>query len=318
MSGKASFDWSAQRVLITGGGGVLGTALQAAMRSRAPAALRVLRRSDFDLLDQALVFAAMAEFSPTLVFHLAGRVAGIQGNLSFAGQAYYENALMNLNVVEGARRAGAAKVVAAGTTAIYSDVAPLPMRERDIGMGPPHGSEAPYAQAKLGLLAQLEAYQTQYGMQYAYLVCTNMYGPNDRFDEAYGHVVPSLISRFHRLATEGAASATVWGDGSPTRDFLFSADAASAFLRCAEAGEGVFNTATGNSVPIRRLVETIAEISGFAGEIVWDTTKPMGQLARSYNVDRLHALGWTAPTDLHAGIQQTYRWFADHAATARR
>ena len=315
---EASLDWSKQRVLVTGGGGVLGTALLAALRDRQPAELAAPGRAECDLLDQAAAFQMIQRFRPDIVFHLAGRVAGLGGNLAFAGAAYYENAQMNINVIEGARRAEAAKIICAGTTAIYSDIAPLPMREADIGLGKPHGSEAPYAQAKLGMLAQLEAYNIQYKLPFAYLVCTNLYGPNDRFDERYGHVVPSLISRFNRLVGEGATTLTVWGDGTPTRDFLYAPDAARAFICCAERGEGVFNTATGTSVPIRQLVDTIAAVSGFRGEILWDTSKPNGQQVRSYDIGRISALGWRPHSALRQGIEETYDWFSRMAANARR
>jgi GDP-L-fucose synthase len=318
QTAETSFDWAGKRVVVTGGGGVLGTALIAALREFRPAALLAPARADCDLLNQSAVFSMLADAKPDIVFHLAGRVSGIQGNLSFAGQAYYENALMNMNVVEGARLARTARIVAAGTTAVYSDNAPLPMKESDIGVGRPHGSEAGYAAAKLGLLAHLEAYKTQYGLPFAYMVCTNLYGPNDRFDESYGHVVPSLISRFHRLTTEGAPTLTVWGDGTPTRDFLHAADAARAFICCAEKGDGVYNTATGLALPIRALVEAIAATSGFRGGIHWDTDKPNGQQTRAYNVERLRALGWEPRLSLQEGIADTYAWYARMADRVRR
>ena len=317
-TGAAPFDWSTRRVLVTGGGGVLGTALVAALKARRPAALEAPGRTKCDLLDQATTFAMIEQAKPDIVFHLAGRVAGVQGNLSFAGAAYYENAQINLNVIEGARRAGVAKIVAASSVAVYSDIAALPMNERDIGLGRPHGSEAAYAQSKLGMLAQLEAYQTQFNLPFAYLVCTNLYGPNDRFDERYGHVVPSLISRFHRHVMTRELMLTVWGDGSPTRDFLYATDAARAFICCAERGEGAFNTATGVSVSIRSLVETIAGVSGFRGEIIWDTSKPSGQQTRSYDIGRITAIGWKPILTLREGIEETYGWFSGMADSARR
>ena len=310
--------WSAARVLVTGAGGVLGTALLTTLRALSPAALFAPTRADCDLIDQHATWRAIADFRPTLVFHLAGRVAGLGGNLAFTGQAYFENAQINLNVVEGARRAGAAKIVAAGTTAVYSDKAPMPMREDDIEIGPPHGSEAPYAHAKRGMLAMLEAYRTQYGLPFAYMVCTNLYGPNDRFDEVHGHVVPSLISRFHRTQQAGEKQIVCWGDGTPTRDFLYAADAAAAFVTAAESGQGAYNTATGQAQPIRDLVEAIRAASGFDGDIVWDTTKPNGQQRRSYDVSRLRALGWHPATPLSEGIARTWRFYADNAAIVRR
>ncbi|MBN8944224.1 MAG: NAD-dependent epimerase/dehydratase family protein [Rhizobiales bacterium] len=314
-------DWSRERVLVTGAGGVLGTALVSELSGGAgvaPDRLFALHRADCDLLDTVATKQLLRDINPSLVFHLAGQVSGIQGNISFAGEAYYKNALINLNVIEAARGSGARKVVAAGTAAIYPDGLAMPMKERDIRNGAPHGSEAAYASAKLGMLAQLEAYQKQYGMQFAYLICTNLFGPNDRFDEEYGHVVPSLISRFHRAVTSGAKSISIWGDGTPTRDFLYAGDAARAFVAAAERFEGAANAATGSSVPIRKLVETIADVSGFQGEIVWDSSKPNGQLVRSYSVERLFSIGWRPATTLREGVDMTYQWYSGNQGNIRR
>jgi GDP-L-fucose synthase len=313
--------WSKERVLVTGAGGVLGTALVAELTNVAgvaPDCLFALRRSDCDLLDGVATKQLLRDFEPSLVFHLAGQVSGIQGNISFAGEAYYKNALINLNVIEAARESGARKVVAAGTTAIYPDGLAMPMKEQDIRNGAPHGSEAAYANAKLGMLAQLEAYQKQYGMLFAYLICTNLFGPNDRFDEDYGHVVPSLISRFHRAVALGAKSISIWGDGTPTRDFLYAGDAARAFVAAAERFEGTANAATGSSVPIRKLVETIADVAGFQGDVLWDSSKPNGQQVRSYSAERLFSIGWRPATTLREGVEMTYRWYSDNQGAIRR
>lgn len=305
-----------ERVLVTGAGGVLGTALLAALRGKV-GALCAPTRADVDLLDEAAVNAAWRAFAPSVVFHLAGRVTGVQGNISFGGQAFYDNAKINLNVIEASRLAGARKIIAAGTTAIYSDLAPLPMSEADLWLGAPHGSEGPYGHAKRAMLAHLEAYKGQYGLDFGYLICTNLYGPGDRFDEVYGHVVPSLISRFHRAKTEGLPSITIWGDGAPTRDFLYAGDAAAAFIKVAEQGSGAYNTATGRSAPIRALVETLAEVSGYDGRIDWDITKPKGQLVRAYDVARLTGLGWEAQTSLAQGLRKTYDWYDANLASVR-
>lgn len=306
------------RILVTGAGGVLGSALRCVLDEMEIGALLTPTRRDCDLLEPSAVHALCADFRPTIVMHLAGRVSGVQGNITFAGAAFYENALMNLNVIEGARLAGCRKIVAAGTTAVYSDSAPLPMKESDFWVGAPHGSEGPYGHAKRAMLAQLEAYALQYGLEYGYMICTNLYGPGDRFDETYGHVVPSLISRFHNAVETGAKSVTIWGDGTPTRDFLFSEDAARAFVAVARGGSGAFNTATGASQPIRDLVEAVRDASGFTGEIAWDTDKPKGQLRRAYDVERLKALGWAPRIDLKTGVKLTYDWFAQHATSVRR
>jgi GDP-L-fucose synthase len=311
-------DLSTETILVTGSGGVLGTALHHALAKRGLTKVATPTRTECDLLNEADVRRYWAEVQPSLVFHLAGWVAGIQGNMSFPAEALYANARINLNVIEASRIVGAKKVVCAGTTAIYSDQVSRPMREDDLWLGAPHGSEAPYGHAKRFALAQLEAYKKQYGIDFAYLICTNLYGPNDRFDEIHGHVVPSLIARFYRAKAEQAADIVIWGDGRPTRDFLFAADAANAFVSAAERGDGAYNLATGSNHTIRTLAETLKEVSGFAGQITWDTSKPLGQLDRSYDVSRLQALGWTAETSLSDGLRQTFEWYAGNLDKVRR
>ena len=306
-----------ERILVTGSGGVLGSAIVRLLQSHGVPHLTPTR-AQCDLLDAGAVRATWEHFKPTVVLHLAGWVAGVQGNLSFAGRAFYENTCINVNVIEASRLAGVRKIVAAGTTAVYSDEIALPMREADIWRGAPHGSEAAYAHSKRAMLAQLEAYRTQYGIDFGYMICTNLYGPGDRFDEKYGHVVPSLIARFQRAAELEQPEIVIWGDGTPTRDFLFSDDAACAFLTVAETGQGAFNTATGSTVTIRELVEVLRLVSGYRGEVVWDTTKPKGQQARSYDNSRLLQLGWAPETVLQKGIVQSFEWYQRNISSVRR
>lgn len=306
-----------ERILVTGSGGVLGSAIVRLLQSQGIPHLTPTR-AQCDLLDAGAVRATWDDFKPTVVLHLAGWVAGLQGNLSFAGRAFYENTCINVNVIEASRLAGVRKIVAAGTTAVYSDEIALPMREADIWRGAPHGSEAAYAHSKRAMLAQLEAYRTQYGIDFGYMICTNLYGPGDRFDEKYGHVVPSLIARFQRAAELEQPEIVIWGDGTPTRDFLFSDDAARAFLTVAEQGQGAFNTATGSTVTIRDLVEVLRSVSGYRGDVVWDTTKPKGQQARSYDNSRLLQLGWAPQTMLPEGIAQSFEWYQRNISSVRR
>ena len=317
MSG-GTMDWASQRVLITGAGGVLGRAVMRALEAAGPAAIAAPARRDCDFTNWDETRAYVAGFQPSLVLHLAARVAGVQGNMSFSGEAYRDNASINLNVIEASRLAGVRKIVAAGTVAIYPTKPGHALSEADIWAGPPHGSESAYAHAKLGMLAQLQAYQQQWGLDYAFLVFTNLFGPDDRFDEAYGHVVPSLVSRFHRLAREDAAEAVVWGDGTPTRDFLFSADAAEATLRCAAELEGPVNVASGQSLPIRDMVEALRDVSGFRGKLMWDSSKPNGQMMRAYDVGKLFAIGWRPRHSLTEGLRATYSWYAANVAGVRR
>ena len=275
-----------------------------------------LQRTDADLTDPAATHALFARIRPDMVLHLAARVAGLGGNLATPGQMFYANILINTNVIEAARRAGARKIVAVGSTAVYSDIVPLPMREDDIWLGPPHGSEAPYGNAKRAMLAQLEAYKLEYGLDYAYATLTNSFGPDDTFDEKHGHVMPSLISKFHR-ATQNNENVTIWGTGTPQRDFIYSKDAAAALVTIMERGAGAINVASGREHSIRDMVGIMAEVANFRGEILWDSTKPDGQALRKYDISRLAALGFTPRYDLRAGIAETFAWYAQHAAPRR-
>lgn len=274
-------------------------------------------RADADLLDFSQTRALFAALQPEMVFHLAARVSGIMGNMRGQGLSFLENTLINTHVVEAARMSGVRKVVAMGTAAVYSDLVPLPMREDDLWLGAPHGSEAAYAHAKRAMLAQLEAYRDQYGMAFAYCIATNMYGPHDRFDECNGHVVPSLLSKFERAARTGG-SVEIWGSGKPQRDFLYAGDAASALRLAGEQVEGSINLASGRTHSIAELVAAVVEVTGFTGDVVWDRTKPDGQLRRAYDTSRLTGLGWAPSHTLQQGLAATYQWLARHVADARR
>ncbi|HEX2313138.1 MAG TPA: NAD-dependent epimerase/dehydratase family protein [Thermomonospora sp.] len=302
--------FAGERVLVTGSGGFIGTALLALLREARPAALLAPRRAECDLMDEDAVESVFAAFRPTIVVHLAGWVAGVQGKIESGGRAFYETVRMGLTVIEAARRSGARKVVVAGSAGAYPDGAAPPLREDDLWSGRPHWSEGPYAQAKRALLAQLEAYQGQYGLDHAYLICTNVYGPGDRFDERATFVLPSLVRRFTEAARSGARRVVVWGDGSPTRDFLYVDDAARGFAVAALHGSGAMNLATGRSVTIRDLAGIVAEATGYTGEIAWDTTKPNGRLAQGFDVARITALGWRPGVPLREGVRRTCAWYA--------
>ncbi|GEL48371.1 GDP-L-fucose synthase [Cellulomonas hominis] len=304
------------RVLVTGASGVVGRAVVAEL-IRTGYDVVGTASSDGDLRRVEDATQLVESNRPDVVVHLAGRVHGLMGNIAAQGRAYLDNVQINTNVIEAARAAGVRKVVAMGSTAVYSDVVPLPMREADLWRGAPHGSEFGYAHAKRAMVAQLEAYAQEYGMSYAFVVSTNLYGPGDKFDEAHGHVLPSLVSKFHR-AVRDDTPVEVWGTGTPTRDFLFADDAAHALRLILESGTGVINMATGTSVTIKEAVETLGEVSGFRGEVRWDSTKPDGQHARAYDTTRLRELGWAPRHSLGEGLAKTYAWYAANAATARR
>ena len=296
---------------------MVGQALVAELHRAGYGHVVSLGRADADLRDPAQAEAAVAAARPDIIYHLAARVHGIMGNLRAQAEMYLENIRINTNVVEAARLAGARKVVAMGSAAVYSDVVALPMRERDVWAGAPHGSEAAYAQAKRAMLAHLEAAHGQYGLDYVFLIATNMFGPHDRFDEQKGHVVPSLLSKFERALRTGSA-VEIWGSGTPRRDFLFAADAARAIRLAGEQVTGMINLASGTTVSIAELVDMLVEVTGFSGPVLWDRTKPDGQMLRAYDTARLQALGFAPAFALPAALRQSFCWLQAHRAQARR
>ena len=305
-----------ERALVTGASGLMGRSLVDELQSRGISVVGLTSR-DADLTDFEATRHVFVRHQPTIVYHLAARVSGIMGNLRAQGQAYLDNIRMNTNAIEAARLAGARKVVAMGSAAIYSDMVHLPMQEEQVWVGPPHASEAGYAHAKRGMLAQLEAYRDQWGLDFAYCISTNLFGPNDKFDEQHGHVIPSLISKFHRAVQDGSA-VTVWGTGTPQRDFLYVKDAAAAMCMIGENFSGPVNLASGNAVSILEAVGLIREVSGYQQSVIWDRTKPDGQKLRAYDVSKLRTLGFQPRFSLKDALAETYEWFDLHVGTIRR
>lgn len=305
-----------ERVLVTGASGLMGRALVSELEVQGKA-VTGLTSQDVDLTDFRATVELFERLQPAVVYHLAARVSGIMGNLRAQGQAYLDNVQMNTNAVEAARRAGARKVVAMGSAAIYSDMVRLPMQEEEVWIGAPHASEAGYAHAKRAMLAQLETYRDQWGLDFAYLISTNLFGPNDKFDEAHGHVIPSLISKFHRAVTEGGV-VSVWGTGTPQRDFLYVKDAARAMCLVGDTFSGAINLASGTGTSIKEAVELIAAVSGYNREVNWDRTKPDGQKLRAYDVSKLQALNFTPRYSLQEALSETFAWFDQHSSRVRR
>jgi GDP-L-fucose synthase len=304
------------KVLVTGAAGVIGSAVALDLQANGHEVIAV-GSSDADLTDLAETIALLDRVRPEAVVHMAARVHGLMGNLHSQGAIFYDNVRINTNLIEAARLAGVRKIVAMGSVAMYPAGVALPMVESDVWSGPPHSSEFGYASAKRAMLAQLESYRDQYGLDYAFALSTNLLGPNDRFDEINGHVLPSLISKFYRGATEGG-SVVVWGSGTATRDFLHSSDAASALRTMLEKGSGTFNLASGKPVSIAQVVQSLETISGFHGGVEWDRTKPDGQVQRSYDISRIEALGWEPKLSFDVALRNTYEWYAENNQSARR
>jgi GDP-L-fucose synthase len=294
------------RVLVTGAGGVVGRALVNYLTKLGNDVVAIVGRSDCNLEDAAETNEAFKHYAPSNVFHLAGAVYGLGGNLAYPGDAFRRNILMNTNVVEACRQVSVRKIVGMGSAAMYSDGLQQPLVEADAMSGMPHASELAYASAKRALLVQLISYRQQFGLDFAFAIATNMYGPGDRFEPTHGHVVPSLLRKFDDAQQTGQ-TVEVWGDGTPTRDFLYSNDAAIALELMMEKGEGVYNVATGQSHSIADLVSAISSHYGGV-EFVWNKSKPMGQLRRNYDVSRLRSLGFAPTYSLEAGIAETVEW----------
>ncbi|PZU10313.1 NAD-dependent epimerase/dehydratase family protein [Sphingomonas sp.] len=302
-------------ILVTGSSGVLGRPLVEALRSGNNEPVLPLTSADVDLRDQSATEDFLAQHRPRLVYHLAARVHGLGGNARFPAEMYRDNIRINTNLIDAAWRAGCEKIVAVSTVAAYSSDLPRPVRESAIWDGAPHGSERAYGHAKRAMLAQLEAYAAQFGLRFVYPIMTNIFGPDDRFDPENGHVIPSLVVKFHEAARTGG-SVRIWGTGRAERDFLYGPDAAAALIAISE-GEGPFNVATGATVPIRTVVEILSQHSGVT-KIEWDASKPDGQLERSYDVSRLAETGFRPRISLRDGLIQTYDWYVRSAGAFRR
>lgn len=295
------------RVMITGASGMLGHSVMAKFSEvKNIEVIAISGREDANLESRTETRALIRFTKPDAVVHLAASVYGLGGNLKYPADIYKSNIYMNTNIIDAACHFGVKKLVMAGTAAIYSDSAKMPYQEEDCLSGEPHHSEYAYATAKRAMLVQLRSCKQQYGLEYAYAIATNMYGPYDKFNPAVGHVVPSLIAKFLTAAATGG-NVEVWGDGTPTRDFLHSYDAAQALLILLEKGSGAFNIASGKVYRIRDLVSLLASIFPQV-QVTWNSSKPNGQIERSYNVDRIQSLGFRPAYDLAEGLRQTVEW----------
>lgn len=297
------------KIVVTGAAGLMGSALVDHLRSEGYENVVPLKRADCDLLDTPATFAFLERSRPDHVFHAAARVYGLGGSMKHQGASFYDNCVINENVIEGSRRAGARKVTAMGTGAVYPFPSPgLPLKEDMIFLGRPHPAQSGYANAKRAMLAMLEAYQESYGLKWAYIVSGNLFGPRDRFDIELGNVVPSLIKKFYDAKKSGG-TVQVWGDGSAERDFIYVKDAARAALAVMSGVDGAVNMGSGGVYSIRAVVEVLSELTGMSGRIEWDRSKPNGQAYRAYDLTKLHATGFAPKYSLRAGLEETWNWY---------
>ncbi|MFI5182217.1 MAG: GDP-L-fucose synthase family protein [Thermoanaerobaculia bacterium] len=310
--------WAARRVFVTGGGGFLGRVLLGKLSGRGAAHVFAPRIGELDLRERSAIRRFLAETKPNLVIHAAAVVGGIGANRAHPGRFFYENAIMGIELIEESRRAGVAKLVCLGTICAYPKFTPVPFREEELWNGYPEETNAPYGIAKKALLVQLQAYRTEYGFHGIFLLPVNLYGPHDNFDLETSHVIPAMVRKFLEAVVSGAPEVVLWGDGSPTREFLYVDDAADAILTAAEKYDGrePVNLGSGEEISIRDLATLVAKETGFSGAVRWDTTRPNGQPRRRLDVSRAEELfGWKAKTPLKDGLRTTVRWYL---ATTRR
>ena len=308
----ASNFWSGRRVLLTGGNGFLGSFLRERLDVTPPAALLAPRSTELDLRDAAAVRSYLSRHSPDLVIHMAAVVGGIGANRRHPGRFFYENAVMGIHLIEESRRAGVEKFVCLGTICAYPKFAPMPFQEDSLWDGYPEETNAPYGVAKKALLVQLQAYRQEYGFNGVFLLPVNLYGPRDNFDLESSHVIPAMIRKFVEAKDRNETTVTLWGDGSPTREFLYASDAAEGILLAAERYDAPdpVNVGSGEEISIRDLAERIAALTGFDGQIVWDTERPNGQPRRRLDVSRAEReFGFRATTSLEAGLAKTVTWY---------
>lgn len=315
----ASF-WSDKRVVVTGGAGFLGSFVVEQLRTKGCRQIIVPRSRDYDLVEMEAVRRLYADTTPDVLIHLAARVGGIGANQANPGRFFYENLMMGSQLIEIGRQRGLGKLVAIGTICAYPKFAPIPFQEDDIWAGYPEETNAPYGLAKKMMLVQSQAYRQQYGFNSIVLFPVNLYGPHDNFDLQTSHVIPALIRKCVEARDTGASEIVLWGDGTPTREFLYVEDAAEGILLAAEQYEDSrpLNLGTGEEISINDLATMIATEVGYTGRIAWDKTKPNGQPRRCLDVSRIkQTIGFQAKHTLRDGLKKTIAWFHAHREKLR-
>jgi GDP-L-fucose synthase len=301
--------------MVTGGGGFLGSQVVEKLRQRGCRDVFVPRSKDYDLRRADAICRALRNAAPNLIIHLAARVGGIGANRLHPAEYFYDNLMMGVQLMHEAWRSGVDKFVAVGTVCAYPKFTPVPFSEDHLWDGYPEETNAPYGMAKKMLLVQSQAYRQQYGYNSIFLLPVNLYGPGDNFDPESSHVIPALIKKCADAVDRGDETIEAWGDGSPTREFLYVDDAAEGIVLAAEAYNDSLpvNLGSGREISIKELLETVARLTGFRGKIVWDTSKPNGQPRRMLDTSRAERMfGFRARTDFADGLARTVAWYREH------
>lgn len=313
--------WSGKRVIVTGGAGFLGSFVTAKLRERKATDIFVPRIEDYNLVESDRVRRMYADAvkgidpGKVLLIHLAANVGGIGANLDHPAEFFYDNLMMGAELMHQAYKHGISKFVAIGTVCAYPKFTPVPFREDDLWGGYPEETNAPYGMAKKMMLVQAGAYRQQYGFNAIFLLPVNLYGPGDNFNLKTSHVIPALIRKALEAKDGGASELSLWGDGSPTREFLYVEDAAEAIITAAEKYDGAdpVNLGSGHEISIRDLAGMIARLTGFRGRIVWQTERPNGQPRRALDISRAKEyFGWQASMPFEEGMRRTIAWFQEH------
>ena len=312
--------WSSRRVIVTGGAGFLGSYIVEKLRARGCGQIVVPRSREHDLRLGEDIDRLLTGAKPNLIIHAAGVVGGIGANRANPATFFYDNLIMGVQLMERARRHGVDKFVAIGTICAYPKFATIPFREDDIWNGYPDETNAPYGLAKKMLLVQAQAYRQQYGYNAVFLLPVNLYGPRDNFHPDSSHVIPALIKKCVDAVVAGDDEIVLWGDGTPTREFLYAEDAAEGILLAAERYDSSdpVNLGSSREISIRALAEIIAEQTGFSGKLRWDTTQPNGQLRRTLDTRRARErFGFESHTDFMEGLRRTVDWYmANRSSTS--
>ncbi|MEX2160755.1 MAG: GDP-L-fucose synthase [Anaerolineales bacterium] len=311
--------WQGKRVTVTGGAGFLGSVIVAKLRARGATDIFVPRKKEYDLAQPADSARMLDEAKPDLVIHVAALAGGIGVNRARPAEFFYTNLMMGVPLMHQAWERGVKKFVALGTICSYPKFAPTPFREENLWDGYPEETNAPYGLAKKMLLVQAQAYRQQYGFNAIFLLPVNLYGPGDNFDLETSHVIPALIRKFIEAEERGDKQVVLWGDGSPTREFLYVDDAAEGVVLAAERYDGPepVNLGSGHEISIQNLAETIGRLTGYSGDYVWDTDKPNGQPRRLLDVSRAEEyFGFRAGTDFEEGLRKSIDWFRAHRKEA--
>ena len=312
--------WEQQRVVVTGGAGFLGGFVIEALKARGFPEIFVPRVEDYDLRTREAIVRMFKDARPTMVIHLAAVVGGIGANREHPGKFFYDNAIMGIELIEQARQFKLRKLLVVGTICAYPKFTPVPFKEENLWNGYPEETNAPYGIAKKALLVQCQSYRQEYGLNAIFLLPVNLYGPRDNFDPASSHVIPALIKKCVDARRRRDKFIECWGTGKPTREFIYVEDAAEGILRAAESYNkpDPVNIGSGMEISIKELVESIAKLTGFTGEIRWDPAKPDGQPRRCLDTSKAEReFGFRARTPFLEGLRKTIDWYEQHCETAR-